>query len=219
VIKNLEKAAAPFDNIDLILTTSSRSGHCNPILIASHLALMPDAVFVSTARITDDVWSLLPFSPEKPPRLKTAEPKEGDMTPVAVEGLNLVVLNLPAEGGVGNLGFVIRLEGWTLLHPGASTGGPGLAAYNPSNCDVDVAFIPLSLLAGGEEPAKAGRCPMVETIKAAHIVPMGFSSKALSKDLRKTLTANYPESILFYKSMDSCYMIRNKGTTSIIEAK
>jgi len=207
----MAQAAPPFDGVDLILTTNDNPDHCDPFLIASHLSFVPEAEFISSNRVVNDVWTLMPFTGKKPVRLKAVEPKKGERTRMSLDGIDLEILSLTHEVSDTNLGFIIRLCGWTLFHPGNFSAITNLEAYNLSGQDIDIAFFPFPFLIDKEYRTEEGLNLLVEAVQADRIIPAHYGESQNLKSLGKKLSAEYPASILFRKCLDSRLIYPENG--------
>jgi L-ascorbate metabolism protein UlaG (beta-lactamase superfamily) len=198
----LAQAQAPFDDIDLILVTHNHSDHFNASLIGAHMEKSPNTVFASTDRAVADLRAKFPALDQA--RLRPFEPKEGERLRVALNGIDLEILNLPHGAPVTNLGFVIDVGGRKLLHTGDTASTPDLEAYGLAEENIDIAFVPYFPLVEEEFLTEGGQSPMLRAIHAKRIVPMHLRTMEPNREsILEELAASYPDSILFHETMET----------------
>lgn len=145
----LEGAKAPFDGVDLVLTTHEHADHFGPRAVVRHLTANGKAHFLSTPRAAERVRARLGKTPEVRKRVHHALPDEGKTVTTTHGGVKVRVLRLHHGRGrnVRNLGFLIELGGLKLLHVGdTEVVGKEIAPLGLAKEKIDVALLPAWLL-------------------------------------------------------------------------
>jgi L-ascorbate metabolism protein UlaG (beta-lactamase superfamily) len=198
----LEEAAAPFEAIDVILTTHSHSDHFNARMVGQYLERSPDTIFVSTMQAVDDVKKAVPAVQDE--QLKPFEPKEGERLRASFEGIRLQMLNLPHGVPVTNLAFVIEVGGWKLLHTGDLVDVEDVKAYGLTAENIDVAFVPYFYLVEERFLSSDGKSPLLESIQAEHVVPMHLAVYAYDREATlQQVAAGCPDCLLFHEALET----------------
>jgi len=198
----LEQAAAPFEAVDVILTTHSHSDHFNARMVGQYLERSPDTVFVSTLQAVDEVKKAVPAVLDQ--QLKPFEPKEGERLQASFEGIALQMLNLPHGVPVTNLGFVIQVGGWKLLHTGDFVDVEDVKAYGLEDEDIDVAFVPYFYLLEERFLSADGKSPLLESIHAQHVVPMHLAVYTYDREATlQEVAARFPGCLFFHEALET----------------
>src|SRR5262245_9179767 len=167
-------ARAPFDGVDLALTSHFHRDHFQAASAAEYLRAQGSVPFLSTpdvvallqkqlgeAALTARVRELLP-EPEK-----TLAFEEGS--------IEVELLRLPhgvTDNGVQNLGHVIALGGVRLLHVGDSdVRAADLVAYRLPERSIDVAFLPYWWLMDAESVRLSRERTGAKHLIAMHVPP------------------------------------------------
>ena len=142
----LERAESPFDEVDLVLATHDHADHFDAGAVWRHLDYNASAVFVSTPQAAARVLAT-PGSAELEDRVIASYPAEGTRERLSFADIDFDVLNLhhgrERRPSVANVGFVIDVEGFRVLHVGdTEVDVDELLPYALDEDSIDVAFIP-----------------------------------------------------------------------------
>ncbi len=171
--RQLEKAQAPFHDVDVILATHYHADHFDPMAVGSHLVNNRQAQFVSTRQAVADLKNGFSAWRHISSRVTTSLPEEGTLDTLHLDdlgGIQIVCLNLHhgRSRPVENLGFIIEIDGWRFLHIGDTEVTPEeLAALELDQLDINVFFVPYWFLAYTEWDEK-----IESTVGSARLVPM-----------------------------------------------
>ena len=143
----LERAEAPFDGIDLVLVTHFHADHFAPGMVARYLRANPDASFVSTPQVAEQLRPVIPGGAGTDGRVTEALPDEGTREVLTRGGVELEVLNLhhgeERRPPVQNLGFIVKLGGMKILHVGDTEATAEVfGKYSLVEEKIDVALLP-----------------------------------------------------------------------------
>ncbi len=201
----MENAAPPFDGVDLILTTHSHRDHFHAGAVQNHMENNPDAVFVSTEAAVASLRQNIGFD-EIAERVIPIQLAERESVQQTVNGIELEIIDLPHGPGRPeiNLGFVITLGEYRLLHMGDTDPGtvdvPFLEVYDLPSKGIDVAFVPhFILLEEDDHPI------VLQGIQPQYVIPMHFfhTTPAVDYDLMATY---FPDAIILNDEMASWIM-------------
>jgi L-ascorbate metabolism protein UlaG (beta-lactamase superfamily) len=142
VWKSIEQAQPPFDDIDLFLVTHVHEDHFDAELARAYLERNPQDIFVSTRETVDLLQKDYPAFEKAQERVKAFEPGEGERISVTLNGIDLEILNLPHGVPVTNLGFIVHIGDWKILHTGDVDQATALQSYEIAKEQIDVAFVP-----------------------------------------------------------------------------
>ncbi len=206
----LEQSAAPFEAIDVILTTHSHSDHFNARMVGQYLERSPDTLFVSTMQAVDEVKQAVPAVQDE--QLKPFEPQAGKRLQASFEGIALQMLNLPHGVPLTNLAFVIQLGGWKLLHTGDFVDVEDVKAYGLAAQNIDVAFVPYFYLVEDRFLSSDGKSPLLESIQAEHVVPMHLAVYAYDREATlQQVAAGFPDCLLFREALETQTVLPSVG--------
>lgn len=208
-----ERAAPPFDEIDLVLATHHHGDHFDAEVVARHLAANPRGVLISTPTAVDLVGGNREDLPGFSDRLRPVYPREGESIHLEVGDIDVEVLNLHHGRGrkppVENLGFLVRMGGVSFLHMGDTEAtAEELGELDLRQRHIDIAFVPYWHL----EERQTARS-FLEAIGAAKVVAMHIpapdappSYLAPGKDLEdliRRIEVSAPEVVIFPRAMDT----------------
>ena len=205
----MENAAPPFDGVDLVLTTHSHFDHFDAGVARRHLENNPDAVFVSTEAVLRALQREADFD-EIAERVVAIQLAENESVQQTVNDVELQIIDLPHGPGRReiNLGFIITLGEYKLLHMGDTDPGtvdvPFLDVYDLPSKGIDVAFVPhFILLNPSSHPI------VLRGIQPRYVVPMHFfhTTPAVNYDLMETY---FPDAIILNEEMASWVMPRGE---------
>jgi len=167
-----ERAAPPFDTVDLVLATHHHGDHFDAEVVARHLEANPRGVLVTTPTAVDLIRREGAGFTEISDRLRRVYPEEGESVHLEVAGIDVEVLNLHhgrrRDPLVENLGFIVRMGGFSFLHMGDTEAtAEEIGSLELRDRHIDVAFVPFWLL----EDRQTAR-GYLEAIGAAKVVAM-----------------------------------------------
>jgi L-ascorbate metabolism protein UlaG (beta-lactamase superfamily) len=203
-MQRVANAAAPFDQVDLILATHAHPDHFSAELVSRHLRNNPEAVFVSTREAAsqirgagDDLAArIIPIS------LETGESQRLTVNDIELECLHLT----HGDDSILNLGFLIAIEGVTFFHVGdmnvdSSIGDyvslADLIDYGLPQKEIDFAFLQSYMYALEDfQPI------IFEGIGAKYTAPMHYPAAHPPVWIEE----DFPDVIVFKATMDSWVM-------------
>ncbi len=159
----LEEATGAFSGLDLVLATHHHADHFDAEAVLRHLRSNPEGRFISTLQAVSRLEAAEAAAgggagaESVMSRVTGAWPAEGDRETVAFGRIEVELLNLHhGRRGeeVQNLGFLLDIDGFRVLHVGDTQATvEELAAYDLGGEAVDIAFIPYWKLLEAEGPA------------------------------------------------------------------
>lgn len=169
--RRLEAGERPWQNIDLALATHHHGDHFDPQSVASFLAAHPEARFLSTEQAIERLHGVLAASDARLERARAVVPGEGEVEVVRAGGVTveLLLLHHGREQPIQNLGFVIELGAFRVLHVGDTEAvWSDFAPYAKRLEEIDVALVPVWFLTVGQHSAVLERIAP-RTIIAMHL--------------------------------------------------
>jgi L-ascorbate metabolism protein UlaG (beta-lactamase superfamily) len=162
----LESGQGRFANVDCVLVSHEHADHFDPHATARFLAARP-VQLVSTETVVAQLAPLLP-SFAGPAPIGRYPPPRHRIEEISCGGARVSLLRLGhGRLPVQNLGFLIDLDGFTLLHVGdAEVSRERIRAFDLARRGVDLAFLPVWHLADSRW------MPVVAEIAPRHIVAM-----------------------------------------------
>lgn len=139
----------PFDDLDLILATHVHGDHFESSVVAAYLRVHPHTRFVSTPQAVGELSRRLGYDDFRA-RVRGLIPEEDERIDLSELGLDLpdglggelLYLHHGRGRDVQNVGFLLRLFGWTLLHIGDTEAVRSMARYGLRGERIDLAFVP-----------------------------------------------------------------------------
>jgi len=142
----LASAEPPFDDVDLALVSHVHADHFQAASARAFLRSSPDTVLATSPQV---IASLREGLQEDlgDERIQAHLPGPGESETVAVAGVEVEFLRLSHGSGrfatIENLGHVITIGGWKLLHVGdAAMESANFEPYRLSERELDFAFVP-----------------------------------------------------------------------------
>ena len=202
----MENAEPPFDSVDLVLATHDHADHFGATSIGKHLAANPKAIFVSTESAVQMLQEGYSGFDDIADRVIPVRLRRGASLRETVNGIDLLMLNLPHEisGVYLNLGFVITVGDKVLFHTGDSSpetmSRDYFGAYDLPSKHIDVAFVAYFILQAEEQ-----HWFITEGIQARHIVPMHYLHSFPEADL-EMVEAYFPDAVVFQEELETWLM-------------
>ncbi len=207
--RQLEKAQAPFHDVDVILATHYHADHFDPMAVGSHLVNNRQAQFVSTRQAVFVLEDEFPAWRHILPRVTASLPAEGTFDTLDLGGIQVTCLNLHhgRNRPVENLGFVIEIDGWRFLHIGDTEATPDeLASLGLRELGIDVFFVPYWFLAYSDWDGRIEPAVGSPILVPMHIPPPDDPRHYL-KDLGgfdgtiRHILSKYPTALIFESGM------------------
>jgi len=202
VLEDIEKANAPFDNIDLLMVTHKNAAHFDPVLTENYLAKNPNVPLVSSREVGLEMELFSNQFQKIKQQVMAITPSANSSAAVTVNGIKIKILRLRHHQGLQNLGFIVTLGAKTVFHP-----GDGPIKFNVENFKnfklndegIDVAFI----LYWDFQDADA-RALIKTHIQPKHIILMHAHPNEIDKisqEIEKQ-KKNFPNVTIFKKSLE-----------------
>jgi L-ascorbate metabolism protein UlaG (beta-lactamase superfamily) len=209
--RQLEQASAPFDDVDVVLATHYHADHFDPRSVGSHLVNNKEGRFISTTQSQAELEASFPAWRHIRPRVTGCNPPEGVRETFEVDGIRVSAMNLHhgRERPIENLGFLVQIGDWTLLHIGdTEVSFEELAAQKLNEMDVDVFFVPYWYLAYSDWDGKIEPAVGNPTLIAMHMPPpedpRGYLSELGGFDAAGSMiVSKYPGAIVPSSPMQS----------------
>jgi len=207
--EKLEKAASPFDRVDLLLTTHFHADHYDPLSVAAHLSNNPRSMFISTPQAVDKLKAIGNYEAVKD-RVKAILPKEGERVRLSHNGLQVQMLNIThgRNRPIENLGFILEIAGKKILHIGDSEAtGEDFAKNNLSKEAIDIAFLPFWYLLGADEKRAIREQINPKRIVVMHIPSLSEKDDWIEKrggwaKVLGNIRTEFPNAVMFEKQME-----------------
>ncbi len=154
----LEQARAPFPALALALTTHRHLDHFDAHSVAARLAADSAVVYLAPRETVDSLHARTTLR-HPHPRVRAVLPPGQGETRFGFGGVEVAVLDLPHNptptGPVTNVGFLLDLAGFRILHVGDAD--PDRKRFDPhrlSQRAVDVAVVPFWYLTGADDAVR-----------------------------------------------------------------
>ena len=199
----MTEGAPPFDDLDLILATHIHGDHFEASAVASYLRSHAETRFVSTPQAVGELSRRQGFADFRS-RVRGSIPVEGERIDLSALGLDLpdglggelLYLHHGRGRSVQNLGFLLQISGWTLLHIGDTEAVRSMARYGLPTEQIDVAFVPDWYFRAapwkGKVPELIGACRHV----VMHLPPEWWTIRRHQNGVDEARSLD-PESIVF----------------------
>ncbi len=173
----LESAAPPFDRVEWILVSHRHADHFAPESAASHLLANPRVRLASTRAVVDAIRPLLPDGGDGR-LIAIVPPAHGSTKVVDTPGLRIEAFALTHGEGrdVDNLGFLVDLNGRTVLHLGDSeASGEEFAGAGLSRRHIDLGLVPLWYVFGDKWKGALDRLRGLGSVALFHFPARSYS--------------------------------------------
>lgn len=148
----METGKAPFDGIQLALSTHYHADHFHPDAVGSFLKNNPGATFISTDQSRQALMKAYAGYQEIAGQVRGLQPAEGTASRESVDDINVEAFNLHhgRNRPVENLGFLVEVGGRRILHMGDTESTTSdLEPLSLSKKEIDLAFVPFWYLVEG----------------------------------------------------------------------
>lgn len=217
LLKQMVNAEPPFNDVDMVLVTHDHRDHFDPDLVMEYMRHNRGCLFVGPDAAVKRLAERDGYDAVKE-RVRATTPNLGQGKRVAASGVEVTVMRLqhtvyyePSSAGtpvnrhkdVENLGFLIRMGDWSLLHTGDSNmeDPAEYRAYRLTDRKIDVAFLGSLFW----KPLHARIELVNEEIQPDRIILMHYrknqrdDARRMEKRYRKKL----PPVLIFDREMDS----------------
>ncbi|HEY7568893.1 MAG TPA: MBL fold metallo-hydrolase [Gemmatimonadaceae bacterium] len=198
----LERAAAPFNSVDLILVTHRHGDHFHPAPVVRHLLANSGATLVTSKQVIDSLTGRLPAGHGLTPRLVARTTVRGSRRREVVAGISVELLGLPHGGrrhrNVEHLGYIVDLGGRRVLHVGDTDFDEStFAPFRLDTARIDVALLPLWMVTSAE-----GKRVIERWIRPRQVIAFHVGDDDM-EDAPRAVRAAMPTAITFTRSLES----------------
>lgn len=198
VLERMRSASAPFEAVELALTSHVHGDHFQAYVARDFLDASPGTLFVSSPQVIADLKAGGTWTRD---HVEERLPKNGDTLDLEHAGIRVTFARIGHSGGMSdiqNLGNLFEIGGHRVLHLGdADTDRDTFEQYEVLLRDVDVALVPYWFFT-----SSAGRAILKEYLPAKAHVAMHLPSKGLG-EVVAGLAAAHPKVHVFSKSLES----------------
>lgn len=201
LLKQMETAQAPFDQIDLVLVSHIHLDHFHGESVGLHLKNNRGATLVSSQQVAEGVEKEFADYSLIKSRVKAMTPAWKEKREVNINGIDLTILGLRHGTerfyGLQNLGHIVRLGGKKFLHIGdAEQSVENFEGFHLPQEQIDIAFIPYWFLL-----FPPGQTIVRDYIKPRHIIAVHISPRQ-TEEVSKKVNEAFPDAVCFTKSME-----------------
>jgi L-ascorbate metabolism protein UlaG (beta-lactamase superfamily) len=198
VLERMRTASAPFDEVELALTSHVHGDHFQAYVAREFLAASPETHFVSTPQVITELRDKGKWERED---IVEQLPEAGGVLEIEHDGISVAFLRITHSGGmknIENLGNLFEIGGHRVLHLGdADMNSEMFAQYEPILQDVDLALVPYWFFV-----SSAGRAILKQYLPAKAHVAMHIPTKDM-EDVVASLSAAVPRVRVFTKSLET----------------
>ncbi len=198
----VETARPPFDAAKLVLVSHYHADHFDAAAVARYLVHNFRAVLVSSPQVCDAVAEQLNDDVILRNRVRKVSTEGGSPVSVTIEATTVQVYRVSHGSGrhaqVQNLGHLITLGGWKILHIGDSDADEAeLKSFGWAKEKIDVAFIPFWYLTEKKGSEVIRRTVRARIVVAMHIPPEELEQRAAE------VRAFFPDAIIFTQPFET----------------
>jgi L-ascorbate metabolism protein UlaG (beta-lactamase superfamily) len=198
-LQAMQEGKFPYDGPEVVLETHVHADHFSARSLRLHLEHNKSAVLVSSQQVVNAVRRDFAGYDRIRSQIHQVTPAWKQRQTLQVDGIVIDVLGLQHGGeefhAVQNLGYVVRLGHWTLLHVGdADATEENFKSFNLQKEGIDVAFLPFWFLMTPE-----GQALVREYVRPKHIIAVHIP-RASTSELEKAfhdIKALFPDSTIF----------------------
>jgi L-ascorbate metabolism protein UlaG (beta-lactamase superfamily) len=195
----MQEGKFPYNGGEVVFVTHVHGDHFSARTVGLHLEHNKSAVLVSSRQVVNSMRSDFAGYDRIRSQVREVTPPWKQRQSLQVNGVGIDVLGLRHGGeefqSVQNLGYVVRLGHWTLLHVGdADATEENFGSFNLQQEGIDVAFLPFWYLLTHE-----GQALVREYIRPKHIIAVHIPHASAS-ELQKTsrdIKAAFPDCTIF----------------------
>lgn len=199
---DLETAQPLFDGVQLVLVSHYHADHFDAAAVARYLVHNFRAVLVSSPQVADRVAEQLKDDVILRNRVRRVNPQGEGAVTLAVEGIGLKVQRVSHGRGrfaeIQNLGHLVTLGGWKILHIGDSDAGEAeFKRFGWRKEKIDVAFIPFWYLTDKKGSEVIRRYVRPRLVVAMHIPPVELEQRTAE------IRATFPDAVIFTQPLET----------------
>ena len=185
----------PFAGIDVALVSHPHRDHYQPEAARRFLERHPETLLISSPQVVDALGGASELR-------RTVWPEVGKVESIAHGGVRVDLFRLPHGGDdvwkIHNLGHVIHVGGYKILHVGDADGAERhYEAFKLAAQDIDVALVPYWFFGDAEGRQLVERHLVGRHTVAVHVPPKEVGS------LTARLAKEMPNVVVFSKSLES----------------
>jgi L-ascorbate metabolism protein UlaG (beta-lactamase superfamily) len=202
-LRAMQEGKFPYNGGEVVLVTHVHGDHFSARTVGLHLEHNKSAVLVSSRQVVNSMRSDFAGYDRIRSQVHEVTPPWKQRQSLRVNGVGIDVLGLRHGGeefhAVQNLGYVVCLGRWTLLHVGdADATEENLRSFNLQQEGIDVAFLPFWYLLTPE-----GQALVREHIRPKHIIAVHIPHASVSELHKATadIRAAFPDCTIFYTLM------------------
>lgn len=198
LLKSLETAEKPYDEIDILLVSHVHLDHFHSESVGLHLKNNPKSSLFSSEQIIGEVAKNFKDYEKIKPQIKTVSHEWKKSFEINQNGIKVKFLGLRHAGenfkSIQNFGHLIEIGGKKLLHIGdADMTAENFSVFNLSKENIDVAFIPYWFLL-----SENGRKLVQEQFNPKHIIAVHIPPDEAESEAKK-IKEFYPDATAFIK--------------------
>lgn len=201
LLKSLETAEKPYDEIDILLVSHIHLDHFHSESVGLHLKNNPKSLLFSSEEIVGEVKKNFADYEKIKPQIKSVSHEWKKSFEIDQNGIKVKFLGLKHGGerakNIQNFGHLIEIGGKKLLHIGdADMTAENFSAFELAKEKIDIAFIPYWFLLSenGRKLVQEQFAP--KHIIAVHIPPLEAENEA------KNFKTFYPNDTAFTKILE-----------------
>lgn len=201
LLRKMEAAQSPFDQIDLVLVSHIHLDHYHAESVGLHLKNNRKAVLVSSQQVVEGLEKDFADYRLIKSRVKAITPQWKEKSDLNIAGISITIMGLRHGSerfrSIQNLGHIIRLGGKKLLHIGdADSSAENFEGFRLVDERIDIAFIPYWFLL-----YKSGQAIVRDYIKPRHIIAVHIPPTEAESSSQK-ITEAFPDAVCFTKVME-----------------
>jgi len=198
----VETARPPFDAAKLVLVSHYHADHFDAAAVARYLVHNFRAVLVSSPQVCDAVAEELKDDVILRNRVRKVSPENDRPIPVTVDGITVQFYRVSHGSGrhaqVQNLGHLVTLGGWKILHIGDSDADEAeLKSFGWAKEKIDIAFIPFWYLVDKKRGEQIKRHVRARIVVAMHIPPDEVEQRTAE------IRALFPDAVIFTQPFET----------------
>ena len=203
-LEKLERAEAPFSEIDLILVSHQHGDHFHPESVGEYLKHGRATQLVSSGQIVASLEKDYRYFTDIRAQIKEQTPAWKKSLVVEETGLKVRFLGLRHSSqrfaSIQNLGHLIETGGLTFLHVGdADLTRENFEPHHLAETGVDLAFLPYWFLLDSESRALVDELIAPQKIVVVHIEPENADSIA------RRVGEHYPDAHIFIRMLETIH--------------
>ncbi|HXE74295.1 MAG TPA: MBL fold metallo-hydrolase [Candidatus Xenobia bacterium] len=198
----VETARPPFDAAKLVLVSHYHADHFDAAAVGRYLVHNFRAVLISSPQVCDAVAEELKDDVIARNRVRRILPTGDRPISVTVDGITVQAYRVSHGSGrhaeIQNLGHLVTLGGWKILHLGDSDADESeIRSFGWAKEKLDVAFIPFWCLTEKKGSEIIQRHVRARIVVAMHIPPQELEQRAAE------IRAFFPDAVIFTEPFET----------------